>query len=138
MKKILFFICIILIISCTGFKDEYEFHFFNNTNRNLLLKFYELDGSGKSIFFELKPNKDTISNFTYSSASSSEYDSLYMQFDTTKFQTFLKTDTSSKRNVFKQRQGDYTFEVITHKKNNTNKFTYTITEQDYIKADSIR
>ena len=102
MKKILFFICIILIISCTGFKDEYEFHFFNNTNRNLLLKFYELDGSGKSIFFELKPNKDTISNFTYSSASSSEYDSLYMQFDTTKFQTFLKTDTSSKRNVFKR------------------------------------
>lgn len=138
MKNLFFLIVVISIYSCTGYKDEYEFHFFNNTDKNLKFKFYELDGSGKSLFFELKPNKDTISNFTYSSASASEFDSLYIQFDTSKFQTFLREDTSFLRNIFKQRQGDYTLDIIKHKKTDTYKYTYTITEQDYLIADSIR
>ena len=136
MKKITYIICILFTISCTGFEDAYEYHFSNNTSRILHFKFYNLDGSGQSLFFDLYPHKDTIPVRDLSLYAIG-YDSLYLLFDSTKFETFNILDTTTNRNVFKQRQGDYTLEIIKHRKTDTYKYTYTISEQDYIKADSI-
>ncbi|MEZ4880703.1 MAG: hypothetical protein R2801_11130, partial [Chitinophagales bacterium] len=143
-KNLIILFVVFVAISCKTIypiPNERIVGFFNNTNKVLLFKFYDLDGYTDSLTFTLQPNTEIYpAAFNDREPSDLLQDSLYLMYDNTKHQIFLKSDTnynSTNRNVFFTDSISYKREDIFQGKNYLYKYTYTFTEADYAAADSI-